>query len=504
MMFLKPLRLIGLLALSFIVIIHLKNKKLKELEVSSTKLWEKVFEDISKVKKRKINKYILLALHLLIGIFIICAFSEPIFLGKNKDDFYILAFDCSMSMNAIEKDKSRMEIAKEKALEYIKSLPKNSRINLVHMTENTEIIKENISKSDGEKEIKKLKAVKKPLDLEKSNKFLNSFGKNTVIFTDKDVFKNNKVIKIGEKLEDIGIIHGGVDKSLNKSFCIVKNYGDLKKKVDIALKDNRGNDVALNECTLKPKEEKKAFFHNTPRNLEKLNFQIINKDMIYENNNYSIDLSKNNDKKILLLGENYFIEKALEIMPNMEIVKKEQIDFNKEKFDFYIICKEVKDVPKDEKIWWINTPKDMISNNKIKGYVNISQSKVTQGMENLKVYGEGIEIVNKNVKSLMCIDDKAIMAADNKGNIYSSLDWTNTDMVITPAFPVLVDNILKINLRDNKEDFQYYDYVINENEQLNDNKGSFISYINTSLKNIAIIIVLILLIVEWQVFKLGY
>lgn len=168
------------------------------------------------------------------------------------------------------------------------------------------------------------------------------------------------------------------------------------------------------------------------------------------------------------------------------------------------MCKEVKDAPKDAKIWWVNTPKDMISNNKIKGYVSICKNKITQGMENLKVYGEGIEIVNKNVKSLMCIDDKAIMAADNKGNIYSSLDWTNTDMVVTPAFPVLVDNILKINLRDNKEDFQYYDYVINENEQLNNNKESFISYINTSLKNIAIIIVLILLIVEWQVFKLGY
>ncbi|MBV1818387.1 vWA domain-containing protein [Clostridium cochlearium] len=504
MMFLKPFRLIGLLALSIIVIIHLKNRKLKEIEVSSIKLWQKVFEDINKVKKRKINKYILLALHLLIGTFIICAFSEPIFVRKNKDNIYTIAFDCSMSMNAIEKDKSRMEIAKEKAIDYIERIPKNSKINLIHMTEDVEILKESISKSDVKKEIKRLKAVKKPLDLEKSNKVLNSFGKNTVVFTDKNLFKGYKVIKIGEHLEDIGIVYGGVDKGSNKSFCIVKNYGESKNKVDIALKDNKGNDIALNDCILKSGEEKKVFFYNTPQNLEKLNFQIINKDMIYENNNYSVDICKKNDKKILLLGENYFVEKVLKIMNNVQVVKKEKVDFNKEKFDFYIICKEVKDIPKDVKVWWINTPKDMTSNNEVKGNINISQNKFTQGMENLKVYGEGFEITNKNLKPLMYIENKIVMAVDNKGNIYSSLDWNNTDMVITPAFPVFIDNILKINLKDNEKNFEYYDYVINENVQSNNNKGNFVSYTNINLKNIAIIIILILLIVEWQVFKLGY
>lgn len=503
-MFLKPLRLIGLLALSIIVAIHLKNKKIKEIEVSSTKLWKKVFEDISKIKKRKVNKYILLALHLLMGAFIICAFSEPIFIIKNKDNLYTLAFDCSMSMNAVEKDKSHMEIAKEKSMEYIERLPKSATINLIRMSEQTDILKENVGKSDIIKEIKKIKSVKEPLDLEKSTKVLNSFGENTVIFTDKDIFKNNKVIKIGSKLEDIGIIHGNFDKSSNKSFCIVKNYGDLKKKVDIALKDSKGNNIGISECTLKSGEEKKVFFHNTPENLKKLNFQIINKDMVYENNNYSVEISKNNDKRILLLGENYFIEKALKVMPNIEVVKKEQIDFNKEKFDFYIVCKEVKDIPKDVKVWWVNTPKNMISNNKVKGDINISQNKLTQGMENLKAYGEGIEIINKNVKSLMSIDNKTVMVVDNKGNIYSSLDWTNTDIVMTPAFPVFVDNILKINLSNNKDEFKYYDYVINKNIQLDNNKGKPVYFINISLKNVVIMIVLILLIVEWQVFKLGY
>ena len=504
-MFLKPFRLIGLLGLCLIIIIHLKNRKLKEVEVSSTKLWGDVFEDISKVKRRKVNKYILLILHILIGTFIICAFSEPIFLNRNKDKIYTLAFDCSISMNAIEKDKSRMEMAKQKALEYVESLPKNSKINLVHMTEDTEIIKQNISKSHSKKEIKKLKSINKPLDLEKSNNFLLNFGKNTVVFTDKDIFKNIKRIKIGSRLEDIGIVNAGIDKDSNRSFCIVKNYGESKKKAEIALKDGKGNELGLNDCDLKSGEEKKVFFYNTPKNLEKLNFQVVNKDMIYENNNYSIDLSNSSNKKVLLLGENYFIEKALKIIPNIEVIKKEKFDFKKEKFDFYIICKEVKDIPtKDTKIWWVNAPREMKSNNKVKGDVSICQSKITQGMENLKVYAEGFEIVDKNAKPIMSIDNKSIMIVDSNGNIYSSLDWTNTDMILTPAFPILIDNILRINIMDNKNDFQYYDYVINQNQQLDENKGNFVSHINISLKNIAIIMVLMLLIAEWQVFKRGY
>ncbi|SQC01370.1 BatA domain-containing protein [Clostridium tetanomorphum] len=53
MFFLNPLRLIGLLALTIIVLIHLKNRKLKEIEVSSIKLWDKVFEEIKNVSKKE-------------------------------------------------------------------------------------------------------------------------------------------------------------------------------------------------------------------------------------------------------------------------------------------------------------------------------------------------------------------------------------------------------------------------------------------------------------------
>ncbi|MBC2397731.1 vWA domain-containing protein [Clostridium tetanomorphum] len=507
MFFLNPLRLIGLLALTIIVLIHLKNRKLKEIEVSSIKLWDKVFEEIKNVSKKRINKYLLLWLHLLIGAFIILAFSNPNLILKNKNNLYILAVDCSMSMNAIENGKTHMDILKDEVKKFTDSLPRNYKYNLVLMKNYTEVVKENVNRDEVMNELSKVKTVKKPLDVEKGSKIINTFEKNVVVFTDKEVFKKNKVIKIGNNLNDSGIVYGNYDAKSNKCYCIVKNYGNEKTKINLTLKDNKGSMLRVDDCILNGGEEKKVSFYNMEKNIKTLNFYINNKDMIYENNYYSLHIDEDNKKKVVILGENYFIEKAISILPYVESTKKESLDFHKDKYDVYIICKkDIKDVPEKHNVWWVEPPEDILDTKVTKGEINIKNSRLTGGIEEIKSYGEAYEILNKNglLKEIMKINNKIVMCSDKNNKLYSTIDWNKCDMVLTPAFPVLVDNILKNFLYTNKKNYEYKDYVINNHEDSNIVKTFSNKFINIDLKNVFVIIILIMLLVEWQVFKNEY
>ncbi|KPU43357.1 hypothetical protein OXPF_27980 [Oxobacter pfennigii] len=503
MFFLKPLRLLALLGLIFIVLIHLKRRKPKEMEVSSIKLWERVFADISNVKKKRINKYLLLILQLLIGSLIIFSFSEPYLLSKNKDNIYTLAFDCSMSMNAVEKGESRMNTAVKKAGEFIDSTPSGSRFNILSMEESAKVLKENLGKSEAKAAIGQLKPSNNPLDAEKSSKVLNSFGENVVVFTDKDVFKNKNVIKLGETLRDLGIVYGSFEAGLESSYCIVKNYGDSQVNADVALKDEKGNRLGLNDVTLKGGEEKKVFFYDLPQGIQYINFSLENEDMLLENNYYPVEALAEK-KKVLLLGESYYVEKAISILPYVELIKKDKVDFSKEEFDFYIIAgDETEGVPKDKALWWVKEVNIGSGIPVVEGEISFEDDKFSYGLNNIKAQGRGYETAgDEETSALIKIDGKTLMYMDKNRHIYSTVDWDNSPLVFTPAFPIFIDNLLGYYLKEDAN-YKYRDFVIN-NEQDEGISGTYNVFSNISIKNVLILAVIILLILEWRVFKLGY
>lgn len=501
MMFLKPLRLLGILALIVILFIHLRNKKTKEVYVSSIKLWQKVFQDISKIKKRKVNKYLLLILHLLIGLLIVFIFAEPIYIKKGTDKDCTLAIDCSMSMNAIENGKLRIDIAKEEAKSFLKNSSKDARFNLVCMNNETSILKKSLRKNEVKKYIDSLKAVKEPLDVEKSNLVLDGLGKNVVIFSDKNLFNNKNVVKVGKKLDDIGILYGKYDVETNKCYCMLKNYGDFTKRVSVVLKDSRGKIVSSKDCELDKKEEKSIFFYNI-KYYNKLNIQIQNKDMIMENNFYSINNSEVKKKDVLIIGENYYVKKALSCIPYINLIRYSQKQDLEKKYDFYIVCNDFKNnIPNEGNVWWLNAKNDGRS---VKGNIHIEDNKLINYADSLQCFGQGFELdkKDKNITKLITINNKTVMGKDEKGNVYSSIDLDKGNLVLTPMFPVIVDNILGVQLKNN-QGYEYRDYFTNDTKS-KDIKTYSPLQSNISIKNVFIVGIFILLILEWKVFRLEY
>ncbi|WP_125153171.1 BatA domain-containing protein [Clostridium rectalis] len=507
MVFLKPLRLLGLLLLSIIVVIHLKKRKVKEVLISSTFLWQQVFEDIKKVKKKRINKYFLLILHLLIGIFVIIIFSKPRLNLINNKETYTIVVDGSISMKAIENGNSHMDMLRKEVKDFIKSSPKNSNYNLVLMKNKTDILKENINKNELIKEIDNISPVNEPLDVEKAHNVINTFGGKIVIFTDKEIFKRKKVIKIGNGIEDLGIIYAASYNKNKGYYCIVKNYGKKNKVATITLKDDSDNLLGSCECNLNSNEEKKVNFNIVSKNIETIHFSIVERDMISENNYYLLNTLEKNKKRVVLIGENYFLEKALKVIPYVEIIKKDNIDTYNEKYDLYVICKDnIKNIPKKSNIWWVHPPKNIVTNKKIMGGLKINTNILLEKMDENEVYGEAYEIIDNDneIEEIIKIDNKPVMGIDKKNNIYSSIEWSKCEIVLTPAFPILVENILRNFIFKDSENYNSNDFLINNFESKNNTKLFPSNLINVDLSKILAVVILIILVIEWQVFRNEY
>ncbi len=82
MVFLNPAILLGLLAASIPIIIHLLNfRKLKKVEFSSISFLKELQK--SKIKKIKIKQWLLLLLRTLLIILLVLAFARPTLEGTN-------------------------------------------------------------------------------------------------------------------------------------------------------------------------------------------------------------------------------------------------------------------------------------------------------------------------------------------------------------------------------------------------------------------------------------
>lgn len=123
MILLHPLFLIGLLAVSIPIIVHLFNfRRYKKVYFSNVEYLEQLQTETK--KQSRLREYIILATRILLIIFLVLAFAQPTIPNKNNQlkqggcavSIYL---DNSFSMENTSSDGSLLEVAKEKAREIL-------------------------------------------------------------------------------------------------------------------------------------------------------------------------------------------------------------------------------------------------------------------------------------------------------------------------------------------------------------------------------------------------
>lgn len=133
----------GLLALlPIIVIMYLLKLKRQKVTIPSTLLWQKAMQDmVANSPFQRLRNNLLMWLQLLFLLLLILAFMRPVWDLPNTDEStYVLLIDHSASMQVKEGTETRLDLAKEKALEIIDGMKPDDRAIVLAFSDRTNII----------------------------------------------------------------------------------------------------------------------------------------------------------------------------------------------------------------------------------------------------------------------------------------------------------------------------------------------------------------------------
>ena len=332
MRFLYPLGLLGLIGIPILIIIYIIKSKYMEQTISSTYIW-RMSERFLK-RKRKISKFaglISLLLQILIVTFISLIIAHPVIVKDGKGRDYLFVLDGSASMNIMQGNQTRFDIAKDKIEDIIESSYKGSTFTLIYVGDSTRIVYEGISKEES--------AVKLLNNLDEtylSNNCLDSlayaqyyFNNNTSIqnylVTDKPYdTKNINLINVSNQIENYGVINAEfydvfkqeldgtsiIDNTMFGIKAYINSYESTKQLTIEALMDN----VLVDQETIIVEK-------NTPTAVElefkakndysNITIRIKEKDSLMKDNEYILyNLEKELDNKILLVSDSDFLLRA--------------------------------------------------------------------------------------------------------------------------------------------------------------------------------------------------
>ena len=133
MMLLAPLALLFLLSVPVVILLYLLRVRLREVEVSSTFLWERLLRDLSAQDPWQKPRFTLLMLiQLLILALLALALSRPAWQALAHESVWqVIVIDASASMQATDVAPSRFAQARALASATVSDLPAGSTVAMV-------------------------------------------------------------------------------------------------------------------------------------------------------------------------------------------------------------------------------------------------------------------------------------------------------------------------------------------------------------------------------------
>lgn len=470
MSFLQPMGLLLALALPLIIILHFRKQQVAEKNVSTLMLWNQVLREVQGVKTRSINRRLLLLLQLLIGALLVLALARPVWIASWHGEEVTIALDCSLSMQAVEGGATRLAKAGDELTGYLATLPDDVRINLVLLQKNSRLVLEKASPDEVVERLARIACTSEVLDMETAAGVLNACPAPRVVITDKELPLGDKRIKVGEHLENMGITGGTYDYHTHAALCRVKNYASADRTVLLQLEDDRGR-RDVQKVDIPAGREADVNWPRLDTGAQLLRVTIQNQDLLAVDNSFLLPVGDSFSKKVLLVGESYYLQQALASLPGITVQSVDRWDGVKDQYDLYIINQEPPAgmLPAEARVWRLNPPAKMLGG-QIDGPAPLTISPGTlardleSDLQGAYVNKCAVLKLQPGYRVVMEAAGKPVMAAADR-RLYSTPDWDNTNLTLLPAFPILVDNILTWFFQDEAAWLQPGDQIYPERDR---------------------------------------
>lgn len=334
MRFASPLGFLALLAVPVIVLMYLLKQKYEEKEIPSLYLWKKAFPETKSAQPwQKLRKNLLMLLQIAAAALLAVSLAEPYLMGKTQVTDYVLALDCSMSMQAEDVGKSRFAAAKEAVREIVENAPAGSSFSLVPITEEPYVALS--ASTDTQTVLRRLDALQPTAggaDWQTAKTLLqtekNTLGGEILLFTDdyghldglsaaESVYngggENAALTLLSHRIQEDGIL----------ALTRVENYGqgDCERTVTLYA-DGAAFDTAA--VSLTAGEARDVTFSGIPLGTRTLTARIFPEDALAADDVLYAGVSDSARQKALLVTEqNLFLEKALSVQEGIELYKTE-------------------------------------------------------------------------------------------------------------------------------------------------------------------------------------
>lgn len=351
---------LGLLVfIPIIILLYLLKQKAEDYPFSSLYLWRETYKNIEATKPwEKLKNNLLMYLQIITMLGLIFALTAPYFMRGGKEyKNVVMVLDNSGSMNTLlDGKKTRLEVAKEKALDYFDDLRSDTRVTILSSNQTAKIELAGASdKNTVKKALNHIAETDIAGNLEPSISLVESMasqweGYEAVLFSDTDVDMgkiNGKVIDVSSTGRNGAVAY--VSHTINENGSVsvlakVQNCGTEALHTDINLYCN--DEIADIQPLSIPQGESQIIYFKAVELSDyakmeeiKIKAELNEKDML-ANDNIAYDVVKEDaEKKVLLVTEqNIFLEKAILTNENISLYKTTDLKHidDTDTYDLYV------------------------------------------------------------------------------------------------------------------------------------------------------------------------
>lgn len=453
-----------LLFIPVIILIYMLKQKAKKVEISSNMLWKEVYKNLEATtpwEKLKFQWLMVLQIILII-LFVLSLMSPFILSGSKKTSSLIIVIDNSASMNALYDEDTRLEQAKKNALEYLDTIPENTKVTLIECNNQATVLATNEDNIMTLKsKIKQIESTYATGDLSLSANLVNSImaqqpDANIVYYTDsqfQNAYEKSNIYSLYKEKENVSVDYVSYGMADDKITVITKitNGSSDSITTDVTLYEQETDRIlGMETLTLDAMSSEVVYFEGIETDSYKVYVKSSKKDMLMEDNIGYLVLKKQMGMKVLLISDgNVFLEKALASVEGLDVYKTQEITNAEglEEYDLYILDgKNMDNIPEDKSILFIHSQNNEYVSAKETGTsvsLKLTSSEITNYID-----GFSFGVMETDLYQVPTWAESFISTGETSAGYYGEyngrkiavigFDFHQSDFALQAEFPILM------------------------------------------------------------------
>lgn len=348
----SPPGLLALLAVPAIIVLYLLKQKHTEQVISSLYLWNHALRDLeASTPWQRLRKNILMFLQIAAAVLLALILAQPFLPAADANrGSVLLVIDRSLSMQATDAEPSRFEAARRDAAETAASFRPGTKFTVIASGRTADIL---LNMTDDKnrvvREIKNLQATDAADDAEGTAQLVYSllrkdpdmqaywFGDRTNPLPQERV-KYYSYDRGGVNYAVVGLTRRTLEESKRiTALSRIANYSSADAELDVSLYAD-GQLFDARRVKVDAEGSKSVYWDGIPESAVLLECRIDTRDALEKDNSISEAVYSGQTRKVLLVTQqNIFLEKALALLPDLEVYKTSPEDAGELKdYDLYI------------------------------------------------------------------------------------------------------------------------------------------------------------------------